>query len=95
MISWSQSALDDLNKIAEFIYNRSGFDEANTVVDLIEADVSTIEQPMNLSRPGRVANTRELLITYKKKPQYVAVYELDANGVHRVLVVKHTLQKYP
>lgn len=95
MIDWSQSALDDLNKIAEFIYNRSGFDEANIVVDLIEATVSTIDQPMNLSRPGRVDSTRELLITYKKKPQYIAVYEKDANDVHTVLVVKHTLQKYP
>lgn len=41
-------------------------------------------------RPGRVAGTREALIT----PNYVLIYRVHADVIE-ILNVKHTRQQYP
>ena len=48
-----------------------------------------ITHPM-IGRPGRVAATRELVIS----PNYILIYDLDADSI-RVLRVLHARQKWP
>lgn len=95
MILWTEPALEDMDKIAEFIFDRTGYDESGKVLALIAAHATTIVEPMNSSRPGRVANTRELLIPYKKRSQYFVVFKQDAVGNFLMLRVKHALEQYP
>ena len=95
MIQWTESALEDLDKIAEFVFERSGYDESEKVIALIEAHAETIVEPMNSSRRGRVAKTRELLILYKKRSQYFVVFKKNTAGDFLILRVKHTLEQYP
>jgi toxin ParE1/3/4 len=41
-------------------------------------------------RAGRVAGTREALVT----PNYLVIYRVTANAIE-ILAVKHTRQQYP
>jgi plasmid stabilization system protein ParE len=95
VIRLSAAALDDLNAITTFTLNRSGMAEASAVVTVIEAAINKVDKPMNLSRIGQIQNTRELLVSYKKKLQYLIVFEETSPGDFLVLVIKHTLQKFP
>jgi toxin ParE1/3/4 len=89
-IKWLRAALRNLDAEAEYIA-RDNPAVADRVVRKIRATVNLlIEQPA-LGRPGRVPNTRELVIS---GTPYLAPYRVH-NQVIEVLRVLHAARRWP
>ena len=61
------------------------------VDDRIEAQVEGLMQTPEMGRVGRIAGTRELVIS---RTPYIAAYRIDGNRV-RILRVLHGAQQWP
>jgi len=88
-LRWSEEAVGDLSDIVDYIEERDP-----GAADRLRADVAATaeqfaERPY-LYRPGRVAGTREALVT----PNYLIVYQVGEAFVD-VLRVLHTARRYP
>ena len=90
-IIWSPTALDHLQAIYDYIFAdnpAAAFD----VHEAIERTVGLLQDNPRLGHPGRVADTRELVVpTY---PTYIIVYELHGHRIH-ILAVMHGRQQWP
>lgn len=88
-ILWSASALDDLDEITNYIWERNPA-AAERMHVLLEASVLPIAEHPYLYRPGRVAGTREIVA----HPNYILVYRVAADHIEIVNVV-HSRREYP
>jgi len=89
-IKWLRAALRNLDAEAEYIA-RDNPAAADRVVRKIRATVNLlIEQPA-LGRPGRVPNTRELVIS---GTPYLAPYRVHGQVIE-VLRVLHAARRWP
>jgi addiction module RelE/StbE family toxin len=88
-VTWSHAARADLTSIVEYIAERSPSAALALRDALIRAAAKIPQQPL-LYRPGRVANTRELVV----HKNYALVYEVRSTEI-RVHAVLHTRQQYP
>ena len=89
-LEWSPHALEDRIQAFEFIAEDS-VTAAIQVDDVLEASVDHLPEFPESGRPGRLKDTRELIVTGLP---YVIVYAIDGDVV-KILRVFHTARKWP
>lgn len=89
-IEWARPAIQDLQDAAAFIANDSPAAAARMASRVREAVESLADQP-NLGRPGRLLNTRELVVT---GAPFLVVYRVHL-GALQVLRVLHHARRWP
>jgi len=90
-IVWTDLAVQDIDTIYQFIAQQNP-EAALRVVDTIYQSVETnLPTQPHIGRPGRVANTRELVITGLP---FIVPYRVHNKQV-RVLRVFHGAQQWP
>ena len=88
-LAWSASALDDLERIVDYIAGRNP-DAAERLQAAIEHTAEQLPNFPYLYRPGRVAGTREAVV----HPNYILIYRVGSEAVD-ILAVVHARQQYP
>ena len=89
-ISWTQKAIVNLDSAMEYIATDSSA-AASRVAQKIWNSVQLLADQPSLGRPGRVAGTRELVISGLP---YIVVYA-EQDGMVVILRVMHTSLKWP
>ena len=89
-VRWSAPALRDLEAIGDYIA-RDNPATANRVVLRILDQTEMLTAHPEIGRPGRIAETRELVIT---DTPYIVPYRLRG-AVIEVLAVFHGARKWP
>ncbi len=89
-IKWTNKALDNLDAAVEYIAADNPT-AANKVAQKIWNSVQLLKKQPGLGRPGRVANTRELVITGLP---YIVPY-MEKDGFIVVLRIMHSSIKWP
>jgi addiction module RelE/StbE family toxin len=88
-LTWAGEAETDLDHILEYIGKRNP-NAAHKILDTIEDKTSKLVQNPKIYRIGRVAGTREMLVT----PSYLIIYKESSVEV-KILRVLHTAQMWP
>ncbi|MCI5144171.1 MAG: type II toxin-antitoxin system RelE/ParE family toxin [Candidatus Electrothrix sp. AR3] len=89
-IRWTNKALDNLDAAVEFIAaDNPG--AAQKVARTIQASVQLLAEQPGIGRPGRVAGTRELMVSGLP---YIIPY-LEQDGSVIILRIMHTSMKWP
>ena len=91
VITWTQRAEQDLENILAHYLNEAGLQVAQSIFVRIHAQVQSLQQFSQRTRIGRVAGTRELIIS---RLPYIVVIQVKAEKVF-VLNVVHTARQYP
>ncbi len=90
-VSWLRTALANLDTIGNTIARDNPVAAQGTVQRIVAAIDALAENPqLDVSRTGRVAGTRELVVT----PNYLVPYRIK-NGTLEVLRVMHARQHWP
>lgn len=90
-IGWRPRARQDLRGIIQFIAkdNRA---RSKAFGKLLQVKVARLALFPNLGRPGRIENTRELIV----HPNYIVFYRvLEDARVVQILRVKHAARQWP
>ena len=91
VITWTQRAEQDLENILAHYLNEAGLQVAQSIFVRLHAQVQSLQQFSQRTRIGRVAGTRELIIS---RLPYIVVIQVKADKVF-VLNVVHTARQYP
>ena len=89
-VRWSRPAAGDLEQIGDYIAADNPLVSAQTVRKILDQAELLAENP-HLGRAGRVAGSRELVIT---GPPYIVVYRVVADTVE-ILAVFHGARRWP
>lgn len=89
-IRWTRRADCDLNSVADYIADDNPQAAARVVLRIVEAVGHLSEHP-HLGRPGRVPDTRELVV---KDTPYVVPYRVRG-GELEILRVLHGSMRWP
>ena len=89
-IVWREVALDSLQRVRAYIA-RDNPGAAERVRERILSAVRNLADMPNMGRPGRVEDTRELIVS--GMPYIVAYTVLDDQVV--IIAVQHSAQKWP
>jgi addiction module RelE/StbE family toxin len=90
-IRWTQTVVRDLTRICDYLEQHAGPATARRVALAIFRSVSSLTKFPQRGRPGRKANTRELVITGLP---YIAIYRIRESVVE-VLRILHGAQDWP
>ena len=90
LVKWVQVALANLNAEAEYVARDSPAAAAHTV-DLIIKAVDQLRRFPAIGRPGRVAGTRELVVT---GTPYIVPYRIRG-GYVQILRAFHGAPRWP
>jgi toxin ParE1/3/4 len=90
-VKWLSRALANLDAIGEYIAQDDPVAAGRTVLRILDAvDEMVASSNVHMGRPGRVAGTRELVVT----PNYLVPYRIKGD-VLEVLRVMHARQRWP
>jgi toxin ParE1/3/4 len=89
-IHWTRPALADLKAIGDFIARDNPVAAKRLVVSIV-ASVDALRDHPNLGRPGRLAETRELVVA---GTPYIAPYRVRGDKIE-VLAVFHGARRWP
>ncbi|HYC14968.1 MAG TPA: type II toxin-antitoxin system RelE/ParE family toxin [Stellaceae bacterium] len=89
-ILWRRRALDGLEDAREYVAEHNPA-AAKRILAAILAAVGRLARHPSLGRPGRVEDTRELVVV---DTPYLVVYTVIDGRVH-VLAIQHGAQKWP
>ena len=89
-VVWSAKARQDLLDIVRYLAPRNP-DAARRMLAVVRAKVGALEAAPYLGRAGRIAGTRELVIT---GTPYLVVYRVVPEGV-QILTVVHGARYWP
>ncbi len=89
-VRWLSRALENLDDEAAYIATDNPRTAAEFVLHMRDSAVILAEHP-NMGRPGRIAGTRELVVT---RFSYVLPYRVRG-GAMEILRVFHTARKWP
>jgi toxin ParE1/3/4 len=89
-VIWEEDALSDLRHIRQHIAKNNPV-AARQVAERIREAVSLLAQHPEIGRPGRVADTRELVVS---DTPYLATYQIAGDAV-LILRVLHGAQQWP
>ena len=89
MIDWSEPALMDVERIVQFLLQDDRALASDMAQKIFDAGASLTQMP-DRGRPGRVPNTRELLVP---KTPYLVIFSREVKV--NILRVLHTRQKWP
>jgi len=90
-IEWSQHAVEDLQQISEYIEQDRSLEAANRVSRVIYDAVQSLRTMPYRGRPGRINDTRELLV---RTLSYIVVYQVLDQRV-LILDIVHGAQRWP
>ncbi len=90
-ISWSSQALEDLAHLQAYIAKDSPAAAQRVALKIIMDVELLLPNHPALGRPGRIAGTRELVIS---KTPYIVPYRIS-NGVLQILRVYHGSRRWP
>jgi len=90
-IRWTQPASRDLTQICDYLSKEDDPATARRVAILIYERVHTLREFPKLGRPGRKANTRELIFT---DLPYLAIYRLRGDAIE-ILRILHGARVWP
>lgn len=91
-ILWTEPADNDLYHIEDYIKEDNPVAAVNVVCSIIEAVDNLLPEHVHIGRPGRVHNTRELVVP--DYPSYIIVYRVAHCNLEIVRVL-HAAQKWP
>jgi addiction module RelE/StbE family toxin len=89
-VKWTRKALDNLDKAVEYIAADKPTAASDVAQKILKATTRLADQS-GMGRPGRVAGTRELIITGLP---YILPY-VEKEGTIFILRVMHTSMKWP
>jgi addiction module RelE/StbE family toxin len=89
-VEWLQAAINNLDSLAEYIV-RDNRAAAERTVAAIRLAVEDLQQFPSLGRPGRIAGTRELVVS---GTPYIVPYRVRGDVVQLVRVF-HASRKWP
>lgn len=89
-LRWTTAASDDLEGIAEYLFEKSPQNAAQLIRKIYEAP-SILKSYPNLGRPGKKEGTRELVIT---PLPYIVVYQIMGDAMY-ILRILHGAQDWP
>jgi toxin ParE1/3/4 len=89
-LRWTSAAVDDLENIANYLFEKTPENAARLIRDLYNAS-STLKSFPNRGRPGKKEGTREMVIPFLP---YVVVYRVRSDTVHIVRIL-HSSQDWP
>ncbi len=89
-IKWQNSAISDLQQLQEYI-SQDNPPAAEQVANRIIEAVELLKSQPSMGRPGRIANTRELIIN---GTPYLLPYRVR-NGILEILRIVHGAMKWP
>ena len=89
-LRWTAPALRDLEEIGDYIA-RGNPSAADRIVTAVLSQAELLVTNPHIGRPGRVAETRELLIT---GTPYIAPYRVRGGEV-QILAVLHGARRWP
>jgi addiction module RelE/StbE family toxin len=90
-VKWLRTALANLDTIGDYIAKDDPLAARQTVQSIVAAIYALAGNPhLDTSRAGRVAGTRELVVT----PNYLVPYRIK-NDAFEVLRVMHARQRRP
>lgn len=89
-IRWLEDALFDLRSLRSYIAQDNPT-AANRIATTILKAVNLLTEQPGMSRPGRVHNTRELIIT---NTPYIVPYRVN-NNIIEILRVYHAALQWP
>lgn len=88
IIRWLDLAEKDLDDLFSFVA-RDSLTIAEKEVDRVIGEVARLQSHPGMGRPGRVPETRELVI-----PPYIVAYRVKA-GTVQILRVLHSARSWP
>jgi len=89
-VRWTRTALANLDDLAEYIVK----DNPRAAADMVERIIAAIDRLRShpaLGRPGRVPNTRELVVA---GTSYIVPYRVKARSIE-ALRVFHAARRWP
>ena len=89
-LRWTTAAADDLEGIAEYLFEKSPRNVAQLIRKIYGAP-SRLKSHPNLGRPGKKEGTRELVIA---PLPYIVVYQIVGDAIY-ILRVLHGAQDWP
>jgi toxin ParE1/3/4 len=89
-VEWLDKALRNLDAEAEYIAADDP-EAASVVVERVLSAVAMLAEQPNLGRPGRLPNTRELVVL---QARYIVPYRVRGDAV-QILRVFHTSRRSP
>ena len=87
-VRWTQPALRDLESLHEFV-SEDRPSAATNMVERILSGIDALSRHPELGRKGRVAGTRELIIS-----PYVVAYRVKHSAVELIAII-HSARKWP
>lgn len=90
-IRWTESAVEDLTRICDYIEQRGSAASARKVAISIHLAVDSLADFPERGRTGRKSGTRELV--FYNLP-YLAVYRVITDGIE-ILRILHGAQQWP
>ena len=87
-LRWTQTALDDLEPVHAYIAQDNVEAAADTIRDVVSAIEALKRQP-EMGRKGRVAGTRELVVT-----PYVVAYRVRRDALE-ICAIIHGARRWP
>lgn len=89
-VIWFKSAVLDLKSVRDYI-TQDNPQAAQQVVQRIKEKVSLLREQPGMGRPGRVPNTKELLVD---QTPFILPYRVRDNKIE-ILRVLHTSRRWP
>ncbi len=89
-LRWTTAAADDLEGIAEYLFEKSPQNAAQLICKIYEAP-STLKSYPNMGRPGKKEGTRELVIA---PLPYIVIYQIKEDVIYVVRIL-HGAQDWP
>lgn len=89
-VQWTSDAADDLERISDYIAEDRPETARRIALDIVRS-VDALGTFPNRGRPGRVEDTRELVLA---PLPFIAVYEVGEHEV-QVLRILHGAQQWP
>jgi toxin ParE1/3/4 len=90
-VEWADSAFADFRAISQYIEQNGGIEAANRVSRGIYESIQTLRTMPYRGRPGKIADTRELVVPGLP---YVAFYRVIGDRV-RVFGIVHGARNWP
>ena len=90
-LAWTDPSLAHLAAIRTYLAEHNAAASARVVARIYDATRNTLSASPFTGRPGRVENTRELVIT---KTPYIVAYRIAAGRI-TVLAVIHSSRRWP
>jgi toxin ParE1/3/4 len=89
-VVWTQRAFRHLNQIQDFIGAHSPHAAEALINDILDRTDALLSSNPHMGRPGRVAGTRELVLS---RTHYLVVYTVGASV--EILAVLHQAREWP